>query len=141
MFWFVLGISALLLFQVIHPAPGKEPVPEISYSQFVSEAEAGSIASVNIEGGRIRGQYREGKGTFQLTGPSNPGLFLGVLRDNGVEIRFKDSASASVPLQLLGTWAPLILLAALWFFMIRQMQRRTNTPRSEGPRGSSAPLR
>jgi len=31
----------------------------------------------DIEGGRIRGQYREGKGTFQLTGPSNPGPLSG----------------------------------------------------------------
>ena len=37
-------------------------------------------------------------------------------------MNIKDVNSGSWPLQLLGTWAPLILLGALWFFMIRQMQ-------------------
>jgi cell division protease FtsH len=40
--------------------------------------------------------------------------------------------SGSWPLQLLGTWAPLILLAALWFFMIRQMQTGGNKALSFG---------
>ena len=38
----------------------------------------------------------------------------------------RDITSGSWPLQLLGTWAPLILLAALWFFMMRQMQTGGN---------------
>ena len=33
---------------------------------------------------------------------------------------------------LLGTWAPLILLGALWFFLIRQMQSGGNKPLSFG---------
>jgi cell division protease FtsH len=37
-----------------------------------------------------------------------------------------------LPLQLLGTWAPLILLGALWFFMIRQMQTGGNKALSFG---------
>src|SRR6478752_5837970 len=44
------------------------------------------------------------------------------LREKNVNITIRDVSSGSWPLQLLGTWAPLILLAALWFFMIRQMQ-------------------
>ena len=35
-------------------------------------------------------------------------------------------------MQLLGTWAPLILLGALWFFMIRQMQTGGNKALSFG---------
>jgi hypothetical protein len=38
-----------------------------------------------------------------------------------------------MPLQLPGTWAPLILLGGLWFFMIRQMQRRGARSREERP--------
>ena len=123
-FWVLIVISALLLFQVVRSDPTKGRESEISYSRFLSEAEAGNILSVTIGGSRIQGQYRDGKGTFRLTGPSNPGVFLDVLRAKGVEIWFRETSSDSLPLQLLGTWAPLILLGALWFFMIRQMQRR-----------------
>ncbi len=45
---------------------------------------------------------------------------------------FRDVNSGSLPLQLLGTWAPLILLGALWFFMIRQMQTGGNKALSFG---------
>jgi hypothetical protein len=49
---------------------------------------------------------------------------LRLLHDKNVEIWFRDQSNEKWPLQLLGTWAPLFLLAALWFFMIRQMQTR-----------------
>jgi len=132
LFWTFLGISALLLFQVVRRTPA-DRVPEISYSRFMSEAEAGNVARVSIAGSHIEGQYRDGKGTFRLTGPSNPGAFLNVLHEKGAEIWFKDLSSDSLPLQLLGTWAPLILLGALWFFMIRQMQRRGAISRGGEP--------
>jgi cell division protease FtsH len=54
------------------------------------------------------------------------------LRDKGVNITVRDVTNGSWPLQLLGTWAPLILLAALWFFMIRQMQTGGNKALSFG---------
>jgi cell division protease FtsH len=116
----------------LHSAPASR-APEISYSQFISEAEAGKVASVVIEGSHIRGLYRDGKGEFQLIGPSNDAAFLGVLQDMGTEVQFKNSANESTPGSLLGTWAPLILLAALWFFMIRQMKRRNAPPGLEPP--------
>jgi cell division protease FtsH len=55
-----------------------------------------------------------------------------MLRDKGVSMNIRDITSGSWPLQLLGTWAPLILLAALWFFMIRQMQTGGNKAFSFG---------
>jgi cell division protease FtsH len=124
LFWVIIVVSALLLWQVVRSSPEDQRTPEISYSQFISKVEAGEISRVDIAGSRIRGQYRDGTGAFRLIGPSNPAIFLDTLRDKGVEIWFKDVPVDSLPLQLLGTWAPLILLGALWFFMIRQMQRR-----------------
>lgn len=140
-FWVFIGISALLLFQVVRSDPAKDREPEISYSRFMSEVEAGNIANLSIAGSRIQGQYRDGKGTFRLIGPTDPGIYLDTLRAKGVEIWFKEAAVGSVPLQLLGTWAPLILLGALWFFMIRQMQRRGAIARPGDPSGISGNLR
>ena len=54
------------------------------------------------------------------------------LQSKGVVINFRDVNSGNLPLTLLGTWAPLILLGALWFFMIRQMQTGGNKALSFG---------
>lgn len=141
-FWFFIGVSALLFWQSVRSAPQDRRSPEISYSQFISEVQGGNIASVVITGSQIQGEYRNGKGGFRLAGPNNQGVYLDALQNKGVEIRFKDVATDSLPLQLLSTWAPLILLGALWFFIIRQMQRR-RTIQSGGTApaaGSSAPF-
>jgi cell division protease FtsH len=132
-FWVVLVLTAFLLWQVVR-VPKNAQSPEIAYSTFIAKAQAGEIASVSITGTRIEGEYRNGAGRFHLTGPGNPAAFLAILQDKGVEVRFRDDNAPNQPLQLLGTWAPLILLAALWFFMIRQT-RRGNPP--EGGRGAS----
>jgi cell division protease FtsH len=133
-FWIVIGVSALLLWQVMRPSPAQQGIPEISYSQFMTQVEAGDVARVTITGSQIQGIYRAGGG-FRLVGPTSQGAFLESLREKNVEIWFRDPGSGSWPLQLLGTWAPLLLLATLWFFMIRQMQRRS-TPKAQGD-GSS----
>ncbi len=118
----------MLLWQVVRSTPDDRKIPEIDYSRFMSDVDAGNVASVEIRGARIEGQYRDGKGAFRLIGPSNPAVYLDALRNKGVEIRFRDSGNSSLPLQLLGTWAPLILLGALWILMIRQMQKRRSIP-------------
>lgn len=41
-----------------------------------------------------------------------------------MEIRFRDTNTANTTLQLVGTWAPLILLGALWILMIRQIRQK-----------------
>ncbi len=123
LFWILIIASAFLLWHIVR-APQIARSPEIAYSTFIAKARAGEIASVIITGDQIEGEYRNGAGPFHLTGPSNAGVFLPILQDKGTEIRFRDVPQANLFLQLIGTWAPLILLGALWFFMIRQVARR-----------------
>ena len=136
-FWLVIGVSAMLLWRVIKSGKTEQALPEISYSQFMSQVEGGEVAKVTIAGSKIIGQTRTGRG-FRVIGPTNQALFLDVLHAKGVEIWFREISGDNLSLQLLGTWAPLILLAALWFFMIRQMQKRTS-PRQQGPSQPTSP--
>jgi cell division protease FtsH len=133
-FWVVIAVAALLLFQVIKAAPVEQGSQEISYSQFISTVGSGDVAKVTIAGSRIHGQYRNGS-SFWLFGPTNQSLFLDLLHEKGVEIWFKDSGGEGGVPQLIGTWAPLLLLGGLWFFMIRQMRRRTAGLPVGGPSG------
>jgi ATP-dependent Zn protease len=124
LFWMLVMVSLLLFWLVIRTNSTGTRIPEIDFSTFMSQAEAGQIARVRITGTRIDGEYRTGNGKFWLTGPSNPAVFLGVLQDKGVEIRFRDVQTQNIPLQLLGTWAPLFLLVILWIIAIRRLGRR-----------------
>lgn len=135
-FWIVIVISAFSLWQVVRSRAPDARNPEITYTTFIAKAQAGEIASVSISGTQIRGEFRN-RGNFHLTGPNTPTAYLGILQDKGVEIRFQDANEGNLPLQLLGTWAPMILLAALWFLMIRQMRLRN---RPTGPGTGVGPL-
>ena len=81
----------------------------------------------------VRGKLRDGS-AFHTTVAANyftPEM-LKDLHDKGVTVTFRDVNSGKLAMQLLGTWAPLILLGALWFFMIRQMQTGGNKALSFG---------
>ncbi len=121
-FWFVIVLSAALLWQVVKS--DKTPaIPEISYSEFLSQVDAGNVRKVTITKNTVTGTNRDNS-TFRVIAPSSQEGMLLELRQKNVEIWFKDSAvEGGWPSWLLNL-APLILLAALWFFMIRQMQRK-----------------
>jgi cell division protease FtsH len=133
-FWLVVGISALLLWQVTKSGSAQKAVPEISYSQFTSDTEAGSIAKVTISGTRARAQYRDGR-TFLVALPRNQEAVLTLLHSKGAEVWFRNAADQSSGLQLLETWAPLLILGVLWFYMIRQQQKRAASGKGEAGLG------
>jgi len=130
-FWVVIGLSALLLWTVIQQGRGGQKDSEINFSQFLSDVDQGNVHEVTVDGMQLRGKHRDGS-AFHTTIPPNYPDMIKSLRDKGVSMTFRDANSSSWPLQLLGTWAPLILLGALWFFMIRQMQTGGNKALSFG---------
>src|SRR5215469_10779148 len=97
----------------------------------MSDVDAGRVHEVIVDGMQVKGKLTDGS-AFHTTAPANYPNMIDTLRTKGVLITFRDVNSSSLPLQLLGTWAPLILLGALWFFMIRQMQTGGNKALSFG---------
>jgi len=133
LFWLLIGVSALLLWEVVKNARDGQKDKEINVTQFMSDIDANNIHEITVTGMEVRGKYRD-QSAFHTTAPVNyftPEL-LKNLQSKGVVINFHDANSSSLPLTLLGTWAPLILLGALWFFMIRQMQTGGNKALSFG---------
>jgi cell division protease FtsH len=130
-FWLVIVISAFLLWQVVRVGSGGQKEKEVNLSEFLNDVDHSNVREVTINGQEVRGKYADGS-AFHLTVPLNYPDMIKTLRDKNVNITIRDVSSGSWPLQLLGTWAPLILLAALWFFMIRQMQTGGNKALSFG---------
>lgn len=121
-FWLVIMVSAFLLWQVVRGTPNQQATPEISYSEFLSRVEAGNVISVTISNNQVYGRSRDNN-SFRVTAPTNQEGMLQTLRQKNVEVWFKASANEGWPARLTNL-APLFLLAALWFFMIRQMKSR-----------------
>jgi cell division protease FtsH len=130
-FWLVIGVSALLLWQVIQAGRSGQKDKEVNFSQFMTDVDQGNVREVTVNGMEVRGKYKDNS-AFHTTVPANYPDMIKTLRDKNVTTTFRDVNSGSWPLQLLGTWAPLILLGALWFFMIRQMQTGGNKALSFG---------
>jgi cell division protease FtsH len=130
-FWLVIGLSALLLWQVIQAGRSGQKEKEIIFSQFMNDVNQGNVHEVTLDGQQIRGKDKDGAAFHTVAPPAYPDMYK-ALTEKGVQVTVKDVNSSSWPLQLLGTWAPLILLGALWFFMIRQMQTGGNKALSFG---------
>jgi cell division protease FtsH len=133
LFWLLIFVSAVLLWQVVKSARDGQKDTELNVSQFMTDVDQGNIRELTVNGMEVRGKHKDGS-AFHTTAPTNyftPEMLKG-LQGKGVNITFRDVNSGSLPLQLLGTWAPLILLGALWFFMIRQMQTGGNKALSFG---------
>ncbi len=131
LFWLLIGVSALLLWEVVKSARDGQKDKEKNFTEFMADVEKGNVHDVAVDGMQVKGKLNDGSG-FHTTVPANYPDMIKSLHDKGVQMSFHDVNSGSLPLQLLGTWAPLILLGALWFFMIRQMQTGGNKALSFG---------
>jgi len=129
-FWLVIVLSAFLLWEVVRASNSGQKEKEVNFSQFLNDVDQGQVKEVTITGQEVRGKYRNDNSGFHLTAPANYPDLIKMLKDKSVIINIRDINSGS------WTWlinlAPLALLAALWFFMIRQMQTGGNKALSFG---------
>jgi len=130
-FWVVIALSGALLWTVIQQGRGAQKEKEINSSQFMNEVSQGAVQEVTLDGQQVHGKSKDGSAFHTIVTANYPDMYK-ALYDKGVSVNVKDANGGSWPLQLLGTWAPLILLGALWFFMIRQMQTGGNKALSFG---------
>ena len=127
-FWMVILFAALALWQVVKNSRGSERIPEISFSQFLSKTEAGDVLQVRISRVHATGLYRDGN-SFQVILPPNQEQVLRMLQEKDVEIWYADTEQSTWG-WLVNLLAPLLLLAGLWYFMIRQIRTRNLQPGS-----------
>jgi len=134
-FWAVIVVSALLLWQVVRTGSQGGAVPEISYSRFLAQVADGQVSKVTIAGNVVRGIDAKGD-TFRVIVPANQTAMMDALQQHKVEIWFREAPEQGWPNWILNL-APLVLLGALWFFMIRQMRRRPWPPQGTSGADSS----
>ena len=114
--WLVISLMFIMLFQIFkQPQRGST---SISYSDFLSLVETGSVMQVTIQGDNISGVSSQGP--FKTFAPKDPEL-IKLLRSKGVKISAKPEEDSSW-FQVFLSWVPMLLLIGVWIFFMRQMQ-------------------
>ena len=106
----------VMLFQIFKQ-PGKGAAT-VSYSDFLSMVENGTVVQVTIQGDNISGISAQGP--FKTYAPKDPEL-IKLLRSKGVKITAKPKEDSSW-FQVFLSWVPMLLLIGVWIFFMRQMQ-------------------
>ena len=119
--WVLIGLALVFLFNLFQSPGVQVRGNEISFSQLLSEVDAGSVQDVTISGSQITGHFSDGR-SFQTYSPNDPNL-VDKLYQKNVKITAKPSEE-DVPslLGVLVSWFPMLLLIAVWIFFMRQMQ-------------------
>ncbi len=132
LFWVFILACLVLLWQIVQKSTSNGKDQEISFSTFMDDARQGQIQDVTITNITVTGHFRNGKDNgFHTTMPSNFPDMYKTLQDNKVSITVKDTQGNAwwpILLQL----SPILIIGAVWYFMIRQMQSGGNKALSFG---------
>ena len=116
--WLVIGLVMLMLFNLVGPRESNER--EISFSEFISQIESGSVLEVTIRGSQIQG-VSDTNGSFQTQVPNYPALFK-ILDSHQVRVKVEPTDQTNLFMAILNSWLPMILIIGIWLFFMRQVQ-------------------
>lgn len=108
----------LMLFNLLGPKESNET--KISFSEFISQIESGSVLEVSIRGSQIHG-VSDTNGSFQTQAPNYPALFE-ILDRHQVRVRVEPTDQTNLFMAILNSWLPMILIIGIWLFFMRQVQ-------------------
>ncbi len=120
-FWLVVVLLLVGFFNMFNQgAPHVSGASTVSYSDLISDAGAGKISDLTIQGDEIYGYYTDGR-SFVSFIPQNTDI-VERLEKTPVRIDVKPSpVEKPTLLGVLLNWFPMLLLIAVWIFFMRQM--------------------
>ena len=122
--WAVLAVVALGLYGVMTQTTrlgGGGNGADVSYSQLLRMVDSGQVRKATIHGDTVDVQDPDGKTKFSVTTPYPQDDLVHHLEAQNVDFSVKPSGG-NPALALLINLLPVILIAAVWFFFMRQMQ-------------------
>jgi cell division protease FtsH len=126
--WLMIGLIMILLFNLV--STPKKMEDEIIFSEFMTKVEAGEVDDVVIKENLITGRLKDGK-KFKTYSAGYPEL-VKELRAKGVKIAAKPPDQNPWYVNFFFSWGPIIFLALVWIFFMRQMQTGGNKALSFG---------
>ncbi|MBM4119768.1 MAG: ATP-dependent zinc metalloprotease FtsH [Nitrospira sp.] len=129
LFWVVVGLFMILLFNVFSVTP-QVPEDEVIFSEFMAKLDNGDITKVTIKANHISAILKN-ETRIKTYAAEYPDL-VKALRERNVQIEVKPPDDSPWYITFLLTWGPFILFLGLWFFLMRQMQIGGNKALSFG---------
>ncbi len=133
--WMAIFVVVILLWNTFQRSKTSQAEP--TYTGFINDVRAGRVSEVKIVGkqdieGKYKGgaQHAEGE-EFKLVIPEDHPDLLRELDKAGVEVQGGKPRENPL-IAVLFTWAPVLLIVALWIFFMRQMQTGGNKALSFG---------
>ncbi len=137
LFWLIMILLAVVLWRMASAGTQASRDLKPNYTDFTAQLQKGNIKDVTISLSQntadIQGDYREPAEHFRGVVVPNT-VLSGItkeLQDKGATINIKEVRTGDW-FSLLVNVAPLLLLVALWIFMMRQMQAGGNKALSFG---------
>ncbi|MCI2809579.1 ATP-dependent zinc metalloprotease FtsH [Eoetvoesiella caeni] len=116
--WMVI---ALVLFTVFKQFDGRTASTDtVTYTQFMTDAQAGRINKVDIQGDTLYVTPDAGR-AYSLTSPGDLWMVPELVKA-GVQVSGKAREEPSFLTSLFISWFPMLLLIGVWVFFMRQMQ-------------------
>ena len=132
MFWLFILICLVLLWGVVEKSTGMAKEPEYSYSDVYDKVTDNQLLDATIQGDELKGHLKlSPKDEFHTTLPTNYEDLLKAMIAAKVNFSIKEPQN-NVLIPLLINAGPFVLLIAVWFFMLRQMQSGGNKALSFG---------
>ena len=122
--WLIIAVVLIAVFQSFNPHGGGSS--DLPYSTFVQNVDNGNVSSANISAenpATISGKLKDGS-SFRTVAPVlgfSTNSVVKQMQDKGVEVR-QDAAPGFSLVSLLVSWLPIILIAVLFIWFMRQMQ-------------------
>ena len=117
--WVVILLMILLLVTMLRQS--QVAPTDVPFSKFLTQVEAGEVAAVTIEEGRIDGRLTSGE-AFTSFAPAVTDKLLDTLAAKNVEVTARPPRESPMWQQILIMWFPFLLLIGLWVFFMRQVQ-------------------
>ena len=126
--WLMIGLIMILLFNLV--STPKKMEDEVIFSDFMTKVKAGEVEDVVIKENLITGRLKDGK-KFRTYSAGYPDL-VNELMTKGVKIAAKPPEQNPWYVNFFFSWGPIIFLALIWIFFMRQMQTGGNKALSFG---------
>ncbi len=129
--WVLMIVGAVAIYAFLHGTGGN--VQEISYLELTRKINNKEVSSITIKPGEVTGSLTNGaKFTSKISSDFVVGKLSEELVKNNVDFKFDPTSTGGLWASILITWAPILLIAAFWIFMLRQMQSGGNKALSFG---------
>ncbi|GBE36370.1 ATP-dependent zinc metalloprotease FtsH [bacterium BMS3Bbin07] len=126
--WLLIGALMILLFDLI--STPRKTYNELTFSDFISRVDSGQVDEISIKENEVTGTLKDGT-KFKTYVEKYPD-FINELRNKNVNIVVKPPAQNPWYVTFFFSWGPIIFLALIWIFFMRQMQMGGNKALSFG---------